>query len=52
MTTKEVEKIRTQYMAMLTSPKFSYPPKTKTEAMIAWLLVDTAIDLAEVVQDD
>ena len=51
MTTKEVKKIRTQYMAMLTSTKFSSEPKTKTEAMVAWLLVDTAIATSGVVED-
>ena len=51
MLSKEVEKIRKSYIKMVTSPKFSQPPKTQTQAMISWIEISVAIDSAEVVQD-
>ena len=50
MTNKEVEKIRKSYMRMVTSPKFSQPPKTQTQAMLSWIEISVAIDAAEVVK--
>ena len=54
MTNKEVEKIRKSYISMVTSPKFSYPPKTQTQAMLSWIEISVAIKSAGVVkeQDD
>ena len=51
MTTKEVEKIRKNYMRMVTSPQYNNPPKTKTWAMLSWLEISIAIKSAGVVQD-
>ena len=51
MTNKEVEKIRKSYINMVTSPKFSYPPKTQTQAMLSWLEISVAIKSAGVVKE-
>ena len=46
MLSKEVEKIRKSYINLVTCPEFSYPPKTKTEAMIDWMVISLAIENA------
>ena len=51
MTNKEVEKIRKIYMNMVTSTKFSQPPKTHTQAILSWIEIRVAIDAAEVVKE-
>tara|TARA_B110000091_G_scaffold188025_1_gene209579 strand:- start:124 stop:309 length:186 start_codon:yes stop_codon:yes gene_type:complete len=51
MTNKEVEKIRKSYMNMVTSPKFSYPPVTQTQAMLSWLEISVAIESSGVVNE-
>ena len=51
MLSKEVEKIRKSYMKMVTSPKFSQPPKTQTQAMISWIEISVAINSAGVVKE-
>ena len=50
MTSEEVEKIRKSYMGLVTSPKFSQPPKTQTQAMLSWIEISVAIDAAAVVK--
>ena len=51
MLSKEVEKIRKSYMKLVTSPKFSQPPKTQTQAMLSWIEISVAIDAADVVKE-
>ena len=46
MTTKDLDKIRKEYINLVTCPEFSYPPKTKTEAMIDWMVISLAIENA------
>jgi hypothetical protein len=48
MNTKDLDKIRKEYINLITCPKFSYPPKTKTEAMIDWMVISLAIENASV----
>jgi len=44
MSDKDIEKLRKYYIKMVTSPQFSYPPKTKTEAGLDWLIISVAIE--------
>jgi hypothetical protein len=44
MNKKEVAKLRKYYIEMVTSPKFSFPHKTRTEAEIDWLVFSIAIE--------
>ena len=46
MNTKDLDRIRKEYINLVSSPKFSYPPKTKTEAMIDWMIISLAIENA------
>ena len=46
MNTKDLDNIRKEYIAMVPCPKFSYPPKTETEAMIDWMVISLAIENA------
>ena len=46
MNTKDLDKIRKEYINLVACPKFSYPPKTKTEAMIDWMVISLAIENA------
>ena len=44
MNTKDMDRIRKNYIFLVTCPKFSYPPKTRTEAMIDWMVISLAIE--------
>ncbi len=46
MNTEDLDKIRKEYINLVACPKFSYPPKTKTEAMIDWMVISLAIENA------
>ena len=51
MNTEDLDKIRKEYINLVTCPKFSYPPKTKTEAMIDWMVISLAIENALKIED-
>jgi len=44
MSEKDIAKLKKYYIKMVTSPQFSTPPKSKTEAEIDWLIFSVAID--------
>jgi hypothetical protein len=51
MSKKDLDRIRKEYINLVTCPKFSYPPKTKTEAMIDWMIISLAIENAVKIEE-
>jgi hypothetical protein len=52
MNTKELDKIGKEYIKIVTSPQFTAAPKSKTEAMIDWLIISVAIESVIGVKDE